>query len=396
MRSFLRLSLVLIIILLAAWIGLWWYAQGRMQAGIANWANQASKNPQMQVTYDGITRSGSPLAAKVTVANLRVTFQPRAPLAPLTAILPSFTMRVDAGDPLTVHYDLPSQINFSTSRGNITLSFGNVAVAQHLNPDALFNAKLPPFKGEDAAASNINVLYSGSLLILHIDSFNGHGTINRSANAGQTALAGTDNFYGIALSPLLTRLGSVPFGGKVAQLALNLNVTGPVPGNLQALQDQFNALPPSDLPARHKIVFSALHDWAAQGGSAAGGITLAVGPSTLNANGAVKFDANVQPEGTANVTMDHLDAFSAALSQAYPKLQGAVALLQAQASPYISASATSGQTLNMRVAYGNGAVNINGQKVRPMPPLDWNALENPAPPLPPPAQAPGDGSGATP
>ena len=125
-----------------------------------------------------------------------------------------------------------------------------------------------------------------------------------------------------------------------------------------------------------------------QGGKADGRLNLAVGPSTLNAGGDVSFDANAQPQGKADLTADHLDAFSAAITNAYPDAQNAVNEAQARLSPYLSSTDTGGQTLTMHVVYGIGAVNINGQKVSDMPPLNWDILENP------PAQAPGDGSGA--
>jgi len=113
-----------------------------------------------------------------------------------------------------------------------------------------------------------------------------------------------------------------------------------------------------------------------------------VGPSTLSADAAVQFDANVQPSGTADLTADHLDAFSAAVTAAYPQVQDNVNQIEAQLSPYLSTTDDGGQVLTIHLIYGSGAVSINGQKVSDMPPIDWDMLENP------PAQAAGDGSGA--
>ncbi len=200
---------------------------------------------------------------------------------------------------------------------------------------------------------------------------------------------------GIALSPLLTRLASIPFDGKIAELGLTMKISGPVPTDFAALTTQLNALPASDRAGRNKIVIQALHGWAAAGGNAAASLSLIIGPSTLNANGAVTFDAQAQPSGTADVTANHLDEISSAITNAYPQTQGAVNAIEAHLSPYLTSSDTGGQTLGMHVTYGKGAVSVNGQTVAPLPPLDWNALENPAPPLPAPAQAPGDGSGAS-
>jgi hypothetical protein len=103
----------------------------------------------------------------------------------------------------------------------------------------------------------------------------------------------------------------------------------------------------------------------------------------------VKFDANVQPSGTADLTADHLDEFTGAITNAYPQVQDTISQAEAQLSPYLSTTGTGGQTLGMNVTYGPPGVTINGQKVADMPPVNWDALENP-----PPAPAPDDGSGA--
>ena len=60
-----------------------------------------------------------------------------------------------------------------------------------------------------------------------------------------------------------------------------------------------------------------------------------------------------------------------------------------QLAPYLSASSAGGQELNIHATYGSGGVMVNGKKAAEMPPLDWSLLTS----LPP-AQAPGDGSGA--
>jgi hypothetical protein len=392
MRTFIRLLLLLVIVLGAAWVALWWYAEGRMQAGIVNWANQTSATPNMKVSYDSIAHGTSPLAATVTLTNLRITVQTSADEQPVVVTLPSFAMEIDATNPLVVQEILPPQINFSGARGDGAITFGNVSISQHIDPQALFNPKIVPFRGADAAAGNINLLASGgSLMILHIDSYALHGVINRSAGAGQTAFSGNETFNGIALSPLLTKLGSVPFNGQIAQFGISMNIGGPVPAGWQNFFQQLNMLPVGDMADRRKITLTAMHDWAAQGGSASLGITLDVGPSALNADASVNFDANVQPSGTADVTADHLDAFSSTVTGAYPQLQGTVSQIEAELSPYLSTSDADGQVLTIHLTYGSGAVNINGQKVTDMPPVDWNTLENPPAP---PAQAPGDGSGA--
>lgn len=397
MRRVVRFVLAVLIFLVAAWLGLWWYAEGRMQAGINNWAEQmaANGNGNVRVSYDSLKRGTSPLAATVALTNLQVTAQSNAAQTPVSVTLPSLVLRVDALDPLVLHVDWPQQVNLVTSRANLVVTFGSIQQTGRMDPHAVLAGEANPFSTNDIAASNVSVLASGSLLILHLDGFTAHAVMNRTANASQTAISTRETIDGIALSPLLTQLASVPFHGKIAHIGLNLDFSGPVPPDAwRGVMTQVNALPADDTAGRRKLVVQAVHDWAAQGGSAKAAINLVVGPSALDGAGTVKFDANAQPSGSGDVTANHLDAFSAAIARSYPQLQGPISAIEAELSPYLSSSDTGGQTLAVHATYGAGAVSINGQKVADMPPLNWANLENPPPPPPVPAQAPGDGSGA--
>ncbi len=397
MRKIVRFVLAVLVFLVAAWLALWWYAEGRMQAGINNWAERmaANGNGNVKVSYDSLTRGSSPLAATVTLTNLQVTSQAGPAQMPISVSLPSLALRVDALDPLVMHIDWPQQLNLVTSRANLVVTFGSIWQTARIDPHALLAGETTPFSTSDIAASNVSVLAGGSLLILHLDGLATHATTNRTATAGQTAISTTWTMDGMALSPLFTQLASVPFRGKIAHVGLKLDVSGPVPPDAwQGLVTQLNALAPDDKADRRKLVVQAVHDWAAQGGSANAAVNLVLGPSTLDAAGTVKFDANEQPSGTGDVSANHLDAFSSAIARSYPQLQGPISGIEAELSPYLSSTDTGGQTLNVHATYGAGAVNVNGQKVSDLPKLDWAKLANPPPPPPIPPQAPGDGSGA--
>ena len=242
----------------------------------------------------------------------------------------------------------------------------------------------------DTQAQNIDLLASsGSLMVLHADAYHAHSTFNRHAGAGQSLFATSGALDNIAVSPLLTRLASIPFNGRIAHLGWNLNLNGPVPADLPALAARYNAVAADDPDGRVRVMAQGVHEWAAHGGTGDAGIDLAIGPSTLHAAGDVAFDAKVQPQGHANLSADHLDAFAAAITAAYPQVQDTVNALEARLSPYLSSTPHGGQTLTFNATYGNGAVMVNGQKVGSLPPLDWSQLETAPPP-----QAPGDGSGA--
>lgn len=399
MRGLLKFLAALVVVVALAWFGLWWYAQGRMQAGFTNWVNQQnSTNPEIKISFERMTPGSSPLAARLSLVNLRIQAQPDANLPPVTFVLPSFALRIDATNPTLMHFDFPDQVNIDASDGNTTVKFGSIAVSEQINPAALFSATAQPFNGMDATADDIDLLAGGgSLLILHADHFMAHAVMNENAGAGQSALRVNEGFDGIAISPLLTKIASIPFDGKINQWTNKLTLSGPVPANWQAAMKQLGSLPAADQAARQKLVLREMQDWAAHGGHGAFGMQLAIGPSTLKASGTVTFGARTQPAGTAALTADHLNAFATAVVNAYPQTQNQVNQIEATLSPYISANNQSGQTLNLQVAYGAHGVMINGQKIADMPPVNWTKLENtPLPVAPPPAtsQAPGDGSGA--
>jgi len=377
-----------IIIMAAAWGGLWWYAEGRMQAGVTEWITTTAAADHAQITYDSLTRGTSPMAASVTLTNLRFATGPDSPV-PITVTLPSFALEIDAANPLLLIVKLPQQINFTGARGDASVTFGGTQVNYQIDPQAIFSPSVRPLRNGQANAQNINLLASGGRLqVLHIDTFQEQGSVNEGAATGQSAATATAALQGIALSPLLTKLGGLPFNGQVAQVGFTVNINGPIRGGWQGLVSSVNAVPASDRADRQKLVMHAIHDWAAQGGTAAGSFSFTVGPSTLNADANISFDPNVQPVGTAYVTANHLDALSAGVTAAYPQTQTAINAAQAHLSPYLSTDPANGQVLTLHVTYGAGAVSINGNKVGVLPEVNWVMLETPPP------TAPGDGSGA--
>ncbi|HQT46363.1 MAG: hypothetical protein B7X08_05640 [Acidocella sp. 20-63-7] len=392
MRGTLRFLLLLVLILVAVWLGLWWYAQGRLEAGVIGWANRMNGHGDVHVSYDSLTRGSSPLTATVKLTNLHITVQTAGVAIPVSIVLPSFALRIDAANPMVVHYDLPGQINFNAAQGAAEVTFGTISSAMKLDPQAMFNGNIYPFRGGELTAGNINLLASeGSLLVLHASDFGLHANITPPDSAGNVTFAENYALDGVALSPLMTKIFSVPFGGQIAHLGMTLNFVGPGPQFWQDMMAQLNALPLDDQAGRKKILFQNVQKWAANNGSASGSVNLVLGPTTLNAAGSVSFDKAQQPSGKGDLSANHLDGLTTAIINAYPQAQDDISMAQAMLSPYLSSDTANGQTLNVHLTYGNGAVTINGQKVSDMPSINWQTLENPPPP---PATAPGDGSGA--
>lgn len=374
MRGVLKFLLTLILVCLIAWIGLWWYAQGRIQTAFTNWADQQATHG-ITIAYSSLTRGTSPLRALVTVNGLTITFPPTANGSVPVVTLPSVGLRIEVASPTVFNVDLPDKMTINAG-GNLDLAvnFGSVALTENLDPNALFQKSVYPFRGGDFDATSIDFLASsGSLLLLHVDTIVSHADINLGAGSAQPALDESVTLSGMALSPLMTRIASIPFDGRINQLNFTLDLSGPVPPGVFSLAQQMRAAQ-YDPKAQQKIAIPIIHQWASGGGSGSFATTLAIGPSTANAGASLKFDANLQPTGTANLTANHLDAFTAAITNSYPQIGPTIAQAEAQLTPYISSSPSGGQTLTIAATFGNGAVNINGTKVAPLPPLDWDTM----------------------
>jgi hypothetical protein len=379
MRGVIAFVFTLIVVVVIAWLGLWWYAEGRMQAGFETWTKTAAAQGG-NVTYSGIQRGTSPLEAVVTVTDLAITLPSTGVIAQPVISLPSLALRIEAASPTTLHLDLPSKVSFSAGPNlDFVMNSGSIAETINLNANALFNKSVVAYHGGDFAASNVDFLASsGSLLVLHLDSMNGHVDFDTDATSSQTALDENLTINGAALSPMMTKFASIPFNGQINTFGFKLNVSGPVPPQVLTLPAQLRA-DQTDPVAEEKLVMPLVHQWASQGGNGSIGMTLAIGPSTASTDASLKFDANLQPEGTANLTADHLDAFANAITNAYPQVAANIAQAEAQLTTYITTDPTTGQTLAMHATYGAGSISINGTKVAPLPPVDWNTLENPPP-----------------
>jgi hypothetical protein len=390
MRALLQLLLGLLVIVVVAWVGLWWYAEGRIEDGITDWATRTASSGQIRVSYDQMSRGGSPLSATVVVHNMRLIVSPSQLAIPVTVTFPVVTFAIGAANPTLLDIDAGSQLSIAGAKGDVALTYDSALLVEHLNPQALFAKTANPVTSSELKSSNINVLASsGSLQVLHIDTIDAQGAYNATAGAGESAVSLSEFFQGMTLSPLVTRLAGLPFDGRIAEVAFTLNANGPVPPSWLTLQSQLKTIPAGDPAARQKLLVTALHDWAAGGGVANSTARLVLGPSTVTTNANVKFDANVQPIAGGDAVATHLDAFTQAIANAYPQLQPQIAQFEAVMSPYLTTNSDDGQVLTIHLTAANGNVAINGKTIAPLPPVDWNSLENP-----PPDGAPGGGGGA--
>jgi hypothetical protein len=391
MRGVIRWVAVFILVLALAWCGLWWHIQGRLHDMLANNVRlQDTSDGSSAVQYDNISTGMNPLTASATIHNVRWSLMPPGEDTAIGVGFAQARVWIDAFDPLVMHIGMPNRIFVTTPRVALSITFGGIAANAGLNPRALFNRKIYALTGQNLAIQNMNVVAgAANIPLLHIDAINGHEMFNPAAGPNQTAVTGQHSFDGVSLTPVLVVLGHVPFGGKITHAGFNIQLSGPFDWN--GLMEQLHN-PQISEQAREQLLIATSHRWAERGGNGKSSVTMVLGPTTLSANGAVVFDANAQASGTADITADHLDAFTAAIVNAYPQLQPEITQIEAQLSPYLTATDTGGQVLNMHIVYGKPGVLINGSRVADMPTIDWEALENrPSAPVP---QAPGDGSGA--
>ena len=388
MRGFIKGLAGLIVSVMLVWLGVWLYAEMRLKQLVAAEISRANASGAVQISYDKLSTSNSPLVASVTLTNPSWTSRPEAYVPAVTLRAASIGMHVDLLAPLLLHLDMPLSIAITTPRASGALTFAVADITETLSPSLWTGNTDNPITGGDARFAGINLLASnGSLQVAQIDSLVLHESLDAKAGTGQTAISINQKMNHFQLSPIFTRLINLPFNGQITYLALSTQLSGPL--DWQSIATQMAALPPGD--AREHLLLQSLHQWALAGGSGQGKFTLALGPSQLDADGSVQFDNAAQPSGKWTLTVNHLDQFTAALTASYPWMQSWVGQFQARFSPYLSTTQSGGQVLTANTVYGKDGIMINGQKTADMPPLDWNKLLNP--PAPPPT-APGDGSGA--
>ncbi|MBU6426512.1 MAG: DUF2125 domain-containing protein [Rhodospirillales bacterium] len=388
MRGFIKGLAGLIVLVVLAWLGVWLYAEMRLKQLVAAEINRANASGTVQISYDKLTTSDSPLVASVTLAHPSWTSQPAPGTGQISLRAASIGAHIDLFTPLLLHVDMPQSIAITTPRASGALTFAVAGITEKLSPSVWTGNTDNPITGGDARFAGINLLASnGSLQVAQIDSLVLHEALNAKAGPGQTAMSLKEMMNHFQLSPIIARLINLPFNGQIAYLGLSARLSGPL--DWQSIANQAATLPPG--AAREHFMLQSLHQWALAGGSGQGKLTLTLGPSQLKAAGSVKFDSAGQPSGTASLTTNHLDQFTGAIISAYPGLQDWISQFEARFSPYLSTTDTGGQVLTMNTVYGKNGVVINGNKTGDMPPLDWNNLLNP-PPAPP--TAPGDGSGA--
>lgn len=386
-----RFIIGVVVVLAVVWLGLWWVTELRLQDMLADEAKaHTASDGSSTMQYDSITKGFNPLVAEATIINPHLSLS-TGQAVPITIAAAQARVWISAFSPLVMHVDLPDRILVTTPKLAGSINFGSIGESMTLDPRALFDRKIYAVTSAAMTFQNADVMVGDTgVALLHIDDFSMQEALDPTAGPQQSAITMEEGIDGIAMSPTITALLHVPFGGKVTHFGFAMALSGPA--DWRGLVSRLRESALSEAQKRQMLV-QAVHRWAEHGGNAQANLNLMLGPSTLTASGTVAFDAKAQPSGTADLTADHLDAFTAALTGAYPNLQQNIAMIETELSPYLSTSGMSGQELKLHVAYGKDGVMVNGTRKADLPPIDWDALATLANP---PAAAGNDAGAGTP
>lgn len=388
MRSVISGIVGVIILLVIAWLGFWFYAEMRVKQIVTAKIEQLNSTGNEKIIYAKLVTGNSPLTASVTLVqpNISVQLNPTIPAVNISAT--RIGAHVDLLNPLTLVLDIPLSISMNYNGVSEVLTFKSAQATEALSPSVWLGNATNPILGGESDFSGINLLTSnGSLQVVQIGRLSTHTTTNAQANNSQTALAFTCDIQNVQISPILTRLFNIPFNGAIGQLSTSLTLSGPL--NWEQLSNLSTASETED--QRTKALLQAMHGWAQADGHAQGSLNLQLGPSLMQTNFTLGFDQQTQPKGTMNIFANHLGQFFNEVASAYPGTQDWINQIVTVLGPYLSNTAQDGQTLNLNTLYGHNGVFINGQKMADMPKLNWN---NTLGTLALPNLAPGDGSGA--
>ena len=386
MRGVFRLILALLLVLVIAWIGAWWYVQSRMVLGFRH-AEAEARAAGWQVTHGEISRGYSPVTAQVHVADLRLVPPPgamaTAQFSQPELTLPEAGAHIDIGSPLILHLELPLQSTLAFRDGPaFSLSFTSLAALYHVNPDAFVNAKEEPFRGGSLVATGFRLNSANTnFTLISVDTLSSVTTVDRRAGRDATAFSLREFLNGFAVSPIFVTLGHLPFNGQIKSLGLSLDLSGPVPPGIETLPQRMRAAlrteGPQDTQAMLEAAAPAAKSWAQGGGHGKFSLGLDLGPATAHATGAFSFDDRLQPQGSADILADRLGELLAQIATAYPALVGPISGITTALQPYFVKGPDGTQQLKLRLVDQKQVLTANGNKISTVPPVNWNKPSGP-------------------
>ncbi|CAG4907297.1 unnamed protein product [Acidocella sp. C78] len=393
MRRLVRFLSLALVVVGIFWVGLWWYAESRLALAVDQMTTLL-RSHGWTVAHGAVIRGTSPFRVEVLVSDLRLTPPVTNGPAPTLAI-PALDMTVRPGTPFTLDLAPASTWRLALADGpSATLHFGSIAATERFDPASLLNGSDNPLRAGSFHATDLRIdSQNTNFTLLSIAAISVDDTRNPRAGTAETAFSLRESVSGLALSPIFTTLGDLPFGGKLGRLSLDLAVSGPaaeLPAGLAgALAPQINrparplaGMTPADFMAIWQRTGPALHRWARAGGHGSLGVRLVVGPLDATGKGEFGFDSGTQPRGQMHLVADGFGAALGTISTHYPGLVGGISALTAAASPFLVRGPKGGQRLAVTFSLAHGALTANGTYLVTVPPLVWPDAP------PPPAGAP--------
>lgn len=372
MRGFARFLVLLVVVVAIAYLGLWWYAEGRLEVGFRQ-GETALRQAGWTVRHGAVARGSSPAAATLAVADLEMT-PPADGTAPRPTItLPNFGLAVRPASPFTLAVGLPLSWHVALSNGPaFTVAFAAISDLYRFDPNALLRHEPNPIRSTSFSATGMRIDSADTnFTLVSIATFTAEGTENPEAGTGATALSLRERMKGLALSPLFVTLGHLPFAGKLAALSLDLDLSGPP----IATPNQPMAFPATGFDTVTEAAWHtagpALHQWAKAGGHGRFALAVDLGPLKARAAGGFAFDAKAQPTMRSKLDADGVGAFLGDIATAYPSTLGIVSTITAATAPYMTKTAGGSQHLAVDFALANGILTANGKKAAHVPPIDW-------------------------
>ncbi|MDD2876767.1 MAG: DUF2125 domain-containing protein [Acidiphilium sp.] len=383
MRGFVRFLVLLLGGLAIAYLGAWWYVQGRL--GVAFRAQEQTLRQAGWTISHGATAEGnSPLAATFTVADLTFTPPDQGLPTPKTT-LPTLVLKIRPTAPFTLDVGLPLAWRVTTPQGPaFTVQFAAIHDRYNFDPNAVFDHAPDPLRAGMVAFTDMRVDSADTnFTLVSVKSFTADGTRNPQAGTSATAMTMHESLTGLALSPIFVTLGHLPFEGKLAALRLDLDLSGPpLPSLAQTtIAPHPVELVPNSLAgvAVWQQLGPAIHAWAKAGGHGSYAIALSFGPLDAHEHGQFGFDRAVQPTGKATLTAEGVGEFLGDVANAYPATVNFISNITAQTAPYMAKTPAGIERLTIDFGLANGVLTANGKKAIDVPPITWPAETSTAP-----------------
>jgi hypothetical protein len=368
------------LVIVAAWLWAWNYAQSRMVALQQQWIDEVQAgNTGAEITYDGIVKGSNPFVARVTTKNLRVSVHALSQDMDDTPIVIEpidVTYSIYAFSPTVMHVDIPQKITGASGDNDGTATFGAISASADINLSSLYTPGAYPVTGAHLSAQGIDLSAEGnSIKLLHIDNLVEDEGYAKTTSPAQTGLKLHLVLDGVAPGGWVNSLSdNIPFDGALEHLGVDLTISGP--SDWQNLAKQLEAAQNSDDTDVGTTMFQALYNWAQAGGSASMHVNIGAGHTVADAAGSVTFDNAIQPSGTGSLNITHLAELTNAVNQVFPDASDDSKKILTALGPYLSSSTSDGQVLNVQIAYGKSGVLLNGKKQMDLPPVDWDALKS--------------------